>query len=109
MRPGALHSGPLAIPIQGGFDFHQRSISASRVYWSHKEVPDMTHNVGGTDRILRIFAGLVLLAIAIFRPGTGYDWVGWIGVVPLLTALIGWCPAYSLFGINSCGTSVKSV
>lgn len=67
----------------------------------------MTRNIGSIDRILRIVVGIILLGIAIFRPGTGYDWVGWIGIVPLLTAIIGWCPAYSLFGIDTCGRQVK--
>jgi Protein of unknown function (DUF2892) len=59
----------------------------------------MPKNEGQTDRLIRILAGLVLLYFAFtgqFTPWT------WIGVVPLLTGLIGWCPAYSLFGINTC-------
>ena len=59
----------------------------------------MTRNEGQTDRLLRIIAGLVLLGLAV--SGLYTPWT-WIGVVPLLTGLIGWCPAYSLFGINSC-------
>lgn len=56
-------------------------------------------NVGGLDRILRILVGLGLIAIVFVGPQTPW---GWIGVVPLLTALIGYCPAYSIFGINTC-------
>ncbi len=63
----------------------------------------MRRNVGLTDRFLRVLAGIVLLAIAITRPGTGLDWLGWIGIVPLLTGLFGWCPAYSVLGLNSRG------
>ena len=59
----------------------------------------MTRNEGQTDRLLRIIAGVVLLGLAI--TGTYTPWT-WIGIVPLLTGLIGWCPAYSLFGINTC-------
>lgn len=59
----------------------------------------MTRNEGQTDRLLRIVAGLILLGLAI--TGTGTPWT-WIGVVPLLTGLVGWCPAYSLLGINTC-------
>jgi len=59
----------------------------------------MKANVGGIDKILRIIAGLVLIALAIL--GIGAPWT-WIGVVPLATGLMGWCPAYSLFGLNSC-------
>jgi membrane protein implicated in regulation of membrane protease activity len=59
----------------------------------------MNANVGGIDKILRIVAGLVLIALAIL--GIGAPWT-WIGVVPLATGLMGWCPAYSIFGVNSC-------
>jgi len=59
----------------------------------------MNVNVGGIDKILRIVAGLVLIALAIM--GIGAPWT-WIGVVPLATGLMGWCPAYSIFGINTC-------
>lgn len=60
----------------------------------------MTKNVGGIDRILRIVAGLVLIALAV----TGIVGVwGYIGVIPLFTAAIGWCPAYSILGVNTCG------
>lgn len=59
----------------------------------------MNANVGGIDRILRIVVGLVLITMA--ATGTIGAW-GWIGVVPLLTGLIRWCPIYPLLGMNSC-------
>ncbi|AKU10714.1 hypothetical protein AzCIB_0809 [Azoarcus sp. CIB] len=59
----------------------------------------MNANVGGIDKILRIVAGLVLIGLAIM--GIGAPWT-WIGVVPLATGLMGWCPAYSIFGLNTC-------
>jgi hypothetical protein len=59
----------------------------------------MTRNVGGFDRILRIVAGLALIGLAL--TGT-IGWWGWIGIVPLGTALIGFCPLYPLFGITTC-------
>lgn len=61
-------------------------------------------NVGFLDRLVRIVVGVALLAFALgyILPGTGWNWLGWIGVVPILTALLGWCPAYTLFGISSC-------
>jgi Protein of unknown function (DUF2892) len=59
----------------------------------------MTRNEGQIDRMLRIIAGLALLYLAITGQYTPWTW---IGVVPLLTGLIGWCPAYSLLGINTC-------
>jgi uncharacterized membrane protein YfcA len=59
----------------------------------------MTNNVGGIDRTLRIIVGLGLIAAAV--TGTIGAW-GYIGVVPLLTGLIGWCPPYAILGFNTC-------
>lgn len=56
-------------------------------------------NVGGLDRLLRIVAGLVLIALAL--TGTVGVW-GWIGVVPLATGLFRFCPAYTLLGVKTC-------
>lgn len=63
----------------------------------------MTTNVGMLDRGLRIVFGLALIAAAIGLYGRAYtsSW-GWIGVIPLGTALLGWCPAYTLLGIKTC-------
>ncbi|AMN43721.1 YgaP family membrane protein [Rhodoplanes sp. Z2-YC6860] len=62
-------------------------------------------NVGLSDRIVRIAVGVLLICFAVpfGFPQTGWNWVGWIGVVPLLTAVLGVCPAYSLFGMSTCG------
>lgn len=62
-------------------------------------------NVGGIDRVLRIVVGAALLALTFVGPFTEtlYPW-GLIGVVPLFTGLVKWCPAYSLFGIKTCKT-----
>jgi uncharacterized membrane protein YfcA len=62
----------------------------------------MNKNVGGLDRIIRIAVGLALIAAA--ATGTIGLW-GWVGVVPLLTGAMGWCPPYALLGLNTC--SVK--
>jgi hypothetical protein len=62
----------------------------------------MTKNVGIIDRIVRIVIGLGLLWYAIFAAPTGYNWIGWIGVVPIVTALIGNCPLYSIIGVSTC-------
>jgi hypothetical protein len=59
----------------------------------------MNANVGGIDRVARIVAGVVLIALA--ATGTVGVW-GWIGVVPLATGLSGWCPAYLPFGLSTC-------
>jgi hypothetical protein len=64
----------------------------------------MTPNVGTIDRIVRIALGLALIAFALgyIYPATGWNWAGWIGAVPLLTGIFGYCPAYSLLGITTC-------
>jgi len=59
----------------------------------------MTKNVGGIDRTLRIVVGLALIVGAV--TSTIGIW-GYLGVVPLLTGLIGWCPPYAMFGFNTC-------
>lgn len=59
----------------------------------------MKTNEGTIDRAVRIIAGLALIALA--YSGTIGVW-GYIGVVPLLTGILGICPAYSIFGINTC-------
>jgi len=63
----------------------------------------MSLNVGTFDRVARIIIGLALIAFALglIAPGTGWNWVGWIGVVPIATALFGFCPAYRLFGMST--------
>jgi hypothetical protein len=63
----------------------------------------MTVNVGTIDRIIRIVAGVGLIAFAIpvGFPATGWNWVGWIGIVPIITAVAGYCPAYSVLGFSS--------
>lgn len=65
----------------------------------------MKSNVGRMDRILRIILGLVLIGLAATH--TVGLW-GWIGVVPLATGLIGTCPAYALFGWNTCSLKNKT-
>ena len=59
-------------------------------------------NMGTADRAARIIVGLALLALAAgFFGDTGFNRIGFIGAVPLLTALIGSCPLYSLLGIST--------
>lgn len=64
----------------------------------------MKINVGSADRLLRIVAGLVLIALT--ASGTLGVW-GWIGVVPLLTGIFKFCPAYSIFGLSTCPLEKK--
>ncbi|SNY58822.1 Protein of unknown function [Arsukibacterium tuosuense] len=59
----------------------------------------MKKNVGGIDKVVRIIAGVVLIALA--ATGTVGLW-GWIGVVPLLTGLFNFCPLYSVLGMKTC-------
>ncbi len=61
----------------------------------------MKSNVGGIDKVLRIVAGLALLALVFILDGAS-RWWGLIGIVPLLTGSLGWCPAYLPFGISTC-------
>ena len=62
-------------------------------------------NEGNVDRAVRVIVGLVLLSLVFVGPQTLW---GWIGIVPLATGLVGWCPAYSLLGIDTCGTKPNS-
>ena len=59
----------------------------------------MSRNEGNIDHALRITAGLALLALVFVGPQTPW---GWIGIVPLVTCLVGFCPLYRLLGINTC-------
>jgi hypothetical protein len=61
----------------------------------------MKCNVGGVDRMLRVVVGIGLLSLVFVGPQTAW---GWIGAVPLLTGLLGFCPAYLPFGIKTCKT-----
>lgn len=60
----------------------------------------MTQNIGSTERVIRGIVGLGLISLVFFGPQTPW---GWIGLIPLGTAVIGWCPPYALLGINTCG------
>lgn len=56
-------------------------------------------NVGGIDKTLRIIIGLVLIALVFVGPQTVW---GWVGLVPLVTGLFGFCPLYKILGLNTC-------
>jgi hypothetical protein len=59
----------------------------------------MKTNVGSIDRALRIGVGLVLVGLA----ASGVvGWWGWLGIVPLATGIIGWCPPYAMLGFSTC-------
>ena len=59
----------------------------------------MKPNEGTIDRALRVAAGLLLIILTL--TGT-IGPLGWLGVVPVLTGAIGWCPLYTVLGINTC-------
>lgn len=63
----------------------------------------MKRNIGNLDRIIRIVVGLVIIGL-----GVAYgSWLGIIGVVPLATAVIGWCPPYAMLGMSTCRVAEK--
>jgi len=62
----------------------------------------MARNVGGVDRLVRVAAGLGLMAWAVLDPLSPMMIAGPIGLVVLLTGVIGWCPAYMPFGFKTC-------
>jgi ABC-type polysaccharide/polyol phosphate export permease len=62
----------------------------------------MRVNEGSIDRFLRVVIGIVLIALVFVGPKTPW---GWIGLLPLVTGLVGFCPAYALFGIRTCKLS----
>jgi len=64
-----------------------------------KRKTQMSRNEGTIDRALRVILGLVLIVMAV--RGMYTPWT-WIGVVPLLTGLVGVCPLYSLLGVSTC-------
>ena len=64
----------------------------------------MSRNEGTVDRVLRVIVGLVLVSLVFIGPKTAW---GWIGVVPILTGLVGYCPAYKLIGLNTCPISKR--
>ncbi len=64
----------------------------------------MKANEGAVDRGLRVVVGLVLLALVFVGPQSLW---GLIGIVPLATGLLGYCPLYSILGINTCPLAAK--
>ena len=63
----------------------------------------MKQNIGDIDRIVRFFGGMLLLtyALKLGFPDTGWNWIGWIGVLPIVTAIFRVCPAYSVIGLRT--------
>lgn len=61
----------------------------------------MERNIGDVERVVRVVAGLLILSLVFVGPKSLW---GLIGIMPILTGLSGWCPPYSLLGINTCRT-----
>lgn len=61
-------------------------------------------NVGMVDRVARLVLGVVLIALVFAGPKTPW---GWVGLIPLVTGAMGWCPLYALLGIRTCPVSEK--
>ena len=64
----------------------------------------MQKNVGLVERVIRVIVGLGLVSLVFIGPQTPW---GWIGLLPIATGLIGWCPPYALLGINTCSVNKK--
>jgi hypothetical protein len=60
----------------------------------------MGKNIHKIERVVRIVAGIAILSLVFVGPQTPW---GWLGLVPLATGVLGWCPLYTLFGISTCG------
>ena len=56
-------------------------------------------NEGAVDRVLRVALGLALLSLVVIGPKTNW---GFVGLVPLITGLVGYCPLYRIFGFSTC-------
>ena len=61
----------------------------------------MKKNVGTIDRTFRVVAGLSIIGLGLYYQ----NWLGAIGAIPLVTATLGWCPAYLPFGFSTCKVS----
>jgi len=64
----------------------------------------MKKNIGNTERIIRIIAGLAILSLAFIGPQSAW---AYLGIVPLATGVMGWCPPYAIFGFSTACKSCK--
>jgi Inner membrane protein YgaP-like, transmembrane domain len=58
-------------------------------------------NIGGVERVIRVIAGAGIVSMAFIGPHSPW---AYLGLVPLLTGLVGWCPPYAIFGVNTCSS-----
>lgn len=61
----------------------------------------MKCNIGGTDRIIRILVGVIAIGLGAYYQ----SWWGAVGLIPLVTGLVRWCPLYRLIGASTCGAA----
>ncbi len=78
---------------------HRTAVSAGKLFF--QEGTEMKRNIGSAERVVRIILGLAVLSLAFFGPKSAW---AYLGIIPLTTGLIGWCPPYALFGITTCKT-----
>jgi len=64
-------------------------------------------NIGSTEKVIRLVVGLAILSLLFLLEGPT-RWLGLIGLAPILTAAVGWCPAWSVLGINTCKTKTDN-
>ena len=58
----------------------------------------MQCNIGETDKVIRIVFGIVIMGVGFYSN----SWWGVVGIVPIVTALVSWCPVYTMFGMSTC-------
>ena len=59
----------------------------------------MKKNIGSVERVIRVIAGIAILSLAFVGPRSPW---AYLGIIPLVTGLVGWCPPYALLGISTC-------
>ncbi|WP_196240278.1 YgaP family membrane protein [Alsobacter soli] len=64
----------------------------------------MIKNMGGLDRLIRFYLGLAMVAFALpfWAPQTGWNWIGYLGLLPMLSAVVGSCGVYRIVGLSTC-------
>ena len=95
--------------VPGRYRYSGRAVRRRDRFQKGEKAKGMSKNIGNIDRIVRIVVGLLFIAYAIPLgfPSTGWNWVGWIGVIPIITAFVGTCPAYSILGVSTCANSTS--
>jgi Protein of unknown function (DUF2892) len=61
----------------------------------------MNANVGSFDRVVRILLGLAMIGFALLAKNSPYSFLGWIGVLPIATAFVSFCPLYTILGVRT--------